>query len=226
MAKFFMDYLGPKLVAWSDFRKYKTSQERLHKQAMTYVKQMDSDLKNKQQALSKRQLSKLKKKIAPLETQHDRFVRAVDDEKRKIYQTDGISDESKAFLLQRAENAMVYTQKCRGQKTELNIDKILDAKNLLCIEANARIDVQNEKIKQLHAIYRYRLAVYLRTLNNGVENSEISVCLITKPRFVHYWNYQTPFSSAVGEKIDEEELQNGNDNFVFRTDGRRQPEVA
>jgi len=214
------------LTGLIDLVKSRGSFDSMKKHAGSYVKQLDSKFWKKEQSGGKRRLAVLRKAIAPLEIQHERFQKAVEDRQREICQMTGISDESRDFLYQNTRNATIFTVERKGSKTVLDIDKILNEKKLICIEANTLIDLQNEKFVRLHTAYKYRLATYLRALNSSRERSEVSISMSSSPGYRQHWNYQVPYSSDIGIINVKEDEKNGNDNDVFSDVRKLKPKVA
>ena len=193
-------------------------------QAVTYRNILDASYRKKEQKLVVRSLAPLKKRIKPLEVDHDRFLRAVEDKRREIMQYPGVSDEDKIHLAQSAANAE-YTLEKNGQKTVLNIDKIMKQKNLICIEANRLIDKKNDKLKKLHSTFNYRLANYLRAVNNhSRRGKEVLVEMTAELKLMQHWSSSERYSSTATENKLKETMKNGNE-YIVHFDASRNRDV-
>jgi len=105
ISMYITDKIIPMVIGKRDKRTSKQDSDNLLRQAMTYRNTLDAGFRKKERALAIRRLAPLKKRIKPLEVDHDRFLRAVEDKKREIMQYPGVSDEEKIHLAQSAANA-------------------------------------------------------------------------------------------------------------------------
>jgi len=195
-------------------------------QAVTYRNILDANYRKEEQKIVVQSLASLKKRIKPLEVDHDRFLHAVEDKRREILQYPGVSDVDKLHLAQSAANAE-YTLEANGQKTVLNIDKIMKQKDLICIEANSLIDKKNDILKKLHSAFKYRLANYLRAVNSHSQRGkEIQVEMTAALKLMQHWNSSEVYSSAVTENELKETIKNGNEYIVHLDASRNREDVA
>ena len=194
---FITDYLRPRFIAKKDLEQCSDSLQNLEKQVSTYTNTLAVSFLKKEEASLKRNLSRLQKRIAPLEVDHARFLKGVSERKNSISQMAGLSPDVKNSLRVSAENASVLTLRSKGRETILNIRKILCKKKLLCIKANKRIIRANDHFQRLHKRYEYRLANYLRVVNTHPDLPEIHTELNATPRALEEWNYELPDSSVV-----------------------------
>jgi hypothetical protein len=210
------DKLIPMVIGARDRKSNRQYSDNLIRQAITYRNTLDSSYKKREQELIDSKLSPLRKAIAPLEVDHDRFLRAVEDKKREILLYPGVSDDDKLYLTQCASNAEYTLKTSSGVVITLNIDNILKKKDAICIEANRIIDSQNERFKKLHATFRYRLSNYLRALNNnGWGSNEIRVDMAERPTVQKHWNGAKVYSRAT--ELEYENAKKKSD-FMVRLD--------
>ena len=191
------DNILPMLIGRRDRKKCADSFESLQKMGNTYRNQIAAKFKAKEQKIARRKLCSLKKKIAPVEIDHERFLKAIENKKREIAIQVGISDEDRYQLMEEAINATVYTLESEGKKMILDIDKIEKQKRDICTQANKIIGRQNDYSERLLKIYCYRLSNYLRALNQGESAEEIHFALDVTPEVLQTWNYKNHISSSL-----------------------------
>ena len=193
---FITDYLIPRLIAKRDLRANTGSYDSLLQQAFSYRNHLDAKFNKKEKEAIRRNLTPLKKQIAPLEIDHDRFERAVEERKSEIAQWAGVSAEAKAFKIQETDTAQTLVTERDGRKISLVIGEIKTRKKIICIKANKRIVKQNDRFRRLHAAFCYRLANYLWVLNKFAELQEVKIELTTEPKTLEQWDFNTQFSAS------------------------------
>jgi len=151
--------------------------------------------------LTIRNLSEIKKDIAPSENDHDKYNKAKAYDRLVTEDLEGITPEERAARINIIDtDGMIYTLKDNHGERPLGLLQIRKEKDPFVIEANRMILEWEIRVQRIHRRFNCRLSTFLTGLNKNSVFPELRLELTAEPQLLPLWDCEEVYSSPADLK--------------------------